>query len=99
MNETLPRRLLSPAILSSLEANVAMICFDRQRRVVDVNDLFAKTMKYKRDEMIGLQHHTFCTLKNSRTAVSTRIFGHVCFQASVQRIKSNVLTPGGHLVA
>lgn len=48
-------------VLEAIQGHVAMIRFDRQRRVVDVNDLFAKTMKYKRTEMIGLQHHMFCT--------------------------------------
>lgn len=51
----------SDGVLSALRNNVAMIRFDRQRRVVDVNDLFAKTMKYKKEEMIGMQHHLFCT--------------------------------------
>lgn len=48
-------------VLEAIQGHVAMIRFDRQRRVVDVNDLFAKTMKYKKNEMIGLQHHLFCT--------------------------------------
>lgn len=48
-------------VLEAIKGHVAMIRFDRQRRVVDVNDLFAKTMKYKKTEMIGLQHHLFCT--------------------------------------
>lgn len=60
MNHTKDASLSSPDVLRALEANVAMIRFDRQRRVVDVNDLFAKTMKYKRDEMIGRQHDLFC---------------------------------------
>ncbi|WDH77293.1 methyl-accepting chemotaxis protein [Exiguobacterium marinum] len=47
-------------VLRSIETNMAMIRFDRQRRVVDVNDTFAKAMKYKREEMIGMQHHLFC---------------------------------------
>lgn len=48
-------------VLEAIKGHVPMIRFDRQRRVVDVNDLFAKTMKYKKTEMIGLQHHLFCT--------------------------------------
>lgn len=48
-------------VLQAIRGHVAMIRFDRQRRVVDVNDLFAKTMKYEKTEMIGLQHHLFCT--------------------------------------
>ncbi|WP_214883987.1 MULTISPECIES: methyl-accepting chemotaxis protein [unclassified Exiguobacterium] len=47
-------------VLRSIETNMAMIRFDRQRRVVDVNDTFAKAMKYRREEMIGMQHHLFC---------------------------------------
>lgn len=61
MQLTTTASLSSPDVLRALEANVAMIRFDRQRRVVDVNDLFAKAMKYKRDEMIGMHHHLFCT--------------------------------------
>ncbi|MGI1822595.1 methyl-accepting chemotaxis protein [Exiguobacterium sp. TRN 1102] len=50
----------SEDVFQSIETNMAMILFDRQRRVVDVNDTFAKTMKYRREEMIGMQHHLFC---------------------------------------
>ena len=57
MELTTTASLSSPDVLRALEANVAMIRFDRQRRVVDVNDLFAKAMKYKRDEMIGIVLH------------------------------------------
>ncbi|OGX80518.1 chemotaxis protein [Exiguobacterium sp. SH31] len=59
--ETRDVSLSSPDVLRAIEANMAMIRFDRQRRVVDVNDAFAKAMKYKRDEMVGMQHHLFCT--------------------------------------
>lgn len=61
MIETRDVTLSSPDVLRAIEANMAMIRFDRQRRVVDVNDAFANAMKYKRDEMIGMQHHLFCT--------------------------------------
>lgn len=47
-------------VLEALKNNVAMIHFDLQRKVVDVNDLFAKTMKYRKEEMIGMYHHLFC---------------------------------------
>ncbi len=55
------KTLSSTHVLEALKTNVAMIRFDVQRRVVDVNDLFAKTMKYRRDEMIGMHHHLFCS--------------------------------------
>lgn len=52
--------LSSGIVLDSLRNHVAMIRFDLQRKVVDVNDLFAKTMKYRKEEMIGMYHHLFC---------------------------------------
>ncbi|STO08118.1 methyl-accepting chemotaxis protein [Exiguobacterium aurantiacum] len=61
MTQLSNRTLTAPDVLTTIASNMAMIRFDRQRRVVDVNDLFAKTMKYRRDEMIGMQHHLFCT--------------------------------------
>ena len=61
IHNTTHQTLNSLDVLEAIQSHVAMIRFDRQRRVVDVNDLFAKTMKYKRSEMIGLQHHLFCT--------------------------------------
>lgn len=56
----LTRALLKMNALETIENHMAMICFDRNRKVVDVNELFAKTMKYKRDEMLGMSHHAFC---------------------------------------
>ncbi|WP_214740694.1 methyl-accepting chemotaxis protein [Exiguobacterium sp. s48] len=54
------KEIQSADVFQSIEMNMAMIRFDRQRRVVDVNDTFAKAMKYRREEMIGMQHHFFC---------------------------------------
>ncbi|WP_214838752.1 MULTISPECIES: methyl-accepting chemotaxis protein [Exiguobacterium] len=61
MTQHMTRTLTASDVLTTIASNMAMIRFDRQRRVVDVNDLFAKTMKYRRDEMIGMHHHLFCT--------------------------------------
>lgn len=61
MTQHMNRTLTAPDVLTTIASNMAMIRFDRQRRVVDVNDLFAKTMKYRRDEMLGMHHHLFCT--------------------------------------
>lgn len=60
MQKELNLNLLKSSVLETIENHVAMICFDRQRRVLDVNTLFAKAMGYKRNEMIGMSHHTFC---------------------------------------
>lgn len=50
----------TPAILSSIQGHLAMIMFDTQGRVSWVNENFAATMGYEVDEMVGLQHRTFC---------------------------------------
>jgi len=47
-------------VLDAILNHTAMIRFDRKRQVVDVNDQFARAMRYKRAEMIGMSHHTFC---------------------------------------
>ncbi|MDQ0207173.1 methyl-accepting chemotaxis protein [Alkalicoccobacillus murimartini] len=47
-------------VVNSLENNLAIIRFDLNRRVAYVNDIFAQTMGYKVDEMIGMHHKHFC---------------------------------------
>lgn len=47
-------------IVSALEKNVAMIRFDLNRRVIDVNRNFAEAMGYDPRRMIGMQHREFC---------------------------------------
>lgn len=90
MIENLTRDLLKMSVLETLENNVAMICFDRHRKVVDVNELFAKTMKYKRDEMIGLSHHVFCdpSFVNSREYQEfwTRLYAGFSTADKIKRI-------------
>lgn len=46
MQKEMNLNLLKMNVLETIENHVAMICFDRQRRVVYVNSLFAKTMGY-----------------------------------------------------
>jgi methyl-accepting chemotaxis protein len=48
------------AILSSIQNHVAMIRFDTQGRVIWANQLFASTMGYAVDEIVGLHHSQFC---------------------------------------
>ncbi|WP_246514167.1 MULTISPECIES: hypothetical protein [Exiguobacterium] len=84
------RTLTAPDVLTTIASNMAMIRFDRQRLVVDVNDLFAKTMKYRRDEMIGMHHHLFCTPEFVGSPDFKR-FGTSCSAVSAQVTKSNRL--------
>lgn len=47
-------------VVKALENNLAIIRFDTQRRVAYVNDIFARTMGYTREEMQGMEHRSFC---------------------------------------
>ncbi|WP_050184238.1 methyl-accepting chemotaxis protein [Domibacillus robiginosus] len=47
-------------LLNALEKNLAIIKFNRNARVSDVNDNFARSMGYTPDEMIGMHHRDFC---------------------------------------
>lgn len=71
---------------------MAMIRFDRQRRVVDVNDTFAKAMKFRREEMIGLQHHLFCPVSFANSsdyqAFWNKLFDGFSFSDKIERVDS-----------
>ncbi|MCM3782508.1 methyl-accepting chemotaxis protein [Neobacillus mesonae] len=48
------------AFLKAFEGNLAIIGFDLDRRVTYVNDLFAQTMGYNKEQMLGMHHKEFC---------------------------------------
>lgn len=47
-------------VVKALENNLAIIRFDTHRHVAYVNDIFARTMGYTREEMQGMDHRSFC---------------------------------------
>ena len=47
-------------VVKALEENLAIIRFDLNRRVVYVNDNFARAMGYTKEEMNGMDHRKFC---------------------------------------
>lgn len=47
-------------VVKSLEKNLAIIRFDLDRRVAYVNEVFAGSMKYNKEDMYGMQHREFC---------------------------------------
>lgn len=47
-------------VVKALEKNLALIRFDLDRRVAYVNEVFAGSMKYKVEEMYGMQHKELC---------------------------------------
>jgi len=47
-------------VVQAIERNIAIIRFDMNRKVAYVNDLFAKTMGYTVETMMGKDHREFC---------------------------------------
>ncbi|MEK3716842.1 MULTISPECIES: methyl-accepting chemotaxis protein [unclassified Paenibacillus] len=47
-------------VVKALEKNLAMIRFDLDRRVAYVNEIFAQSVKYKAEDMYGMQHSQLC---------------------------------------
>ncbi|NQX44586.1 PAS domain-containing protein [Paenibacillus tritici] len=47
-------------VVKALEKNLAMIRFDLDRRVAYVNEIFAQSVKYKVEDMYGMQHKQLC---------------------------------------
>lgn len=47
-------------VVQAIERNIAIIRFDMERKVAYVNALFAKTLGYKVEEMIGKDHKDLC---------------------------------------
>ncbi|WP_215145490.1 methyl-accepting chemotaxis protein [Exiguobacterium qingdaonense] len=47
-------------VIRAIENNLAIIRFDEHRRVAYVNEIFAKTMGYQVNDLIGRPHHDLC---------------------------------------
>jgi len=47
-------------VVQAIERNIAIIRFDMERRVAYVNELFAQTLGYTVQEMLGKHHKDFC---------------------------------------
>lgn len=77
-------------VLEAITNHTAMIRFDRKRQVVDVNDQFAKAMRYKRSEMIGMYHHSFCAEEFSRSTEYQqfwdRLFSGYSYSDKIERL-------------
>lgn len=47
-------------VVKAIEKNIAIVQFDRNRKVIFVNDLFASVLGYSKEEMYGKSHSEFC---------------------------------------
>ncbi|WP_397537988.1 methyl-accepting chemotaxis protein [Rummeliibacillus pycnus] len=80
-------------LLSSIENNVAMIQFNLNREVEYVNELFAKTLGYRVEEMYGKSHKEFCFTSYVKSVDYERfwrnLFSGKSFQDKVERMDSS----------
>lgn len=53
-------RVTDTQVIRAIEQNLAIIRFDDRRKVAYVNELFARTMGYEADELIGRYHRDLC---------------------------------------
>lgn len=51
---------LHDPIMSAITQNLAVIYFDLERRVTDVNEIFAERMGYTRSQLLELRHQDLC---------------------------------------
>lgn len=59
-DSAIPEMTTSEHLIQTLSNNLAMIHFNLERRVVAVNEIFAKTLGYAQSELIGKEHQTLC---------------------------------------
>lgn len=80
-------------VVQAIEQNLAIIRFDRNRRIAYVNDIFAKTMGYTVDEMLGMDHQSLCfpSLANSDDYQSfwEILFSGESYQNKVERMNKH----------
>ncbi|AIQ70528.1 methyl-accepting chemotaxis protein [Paenibacillus graminis] len=60
MDNGLAQEVTDALVVKALEKNIALIRFTLDRRVAYVNEVFASTMKYRSEDMYGMQHRDFC---------------------------------------
>lgn len=82
--------LKQDSVLAALEKSLAMIEFDLNGNVLWVNQLFAQTLGYGCDEMIGMNHRSFCTPSFYNSMEYAQLWHNLrlgkAFQEKIQRI-------------
>ncbi|MDM5245812.1 MULTISPECIES: methyl-accepting chemotaxis protein [unclassified Lysinibacillus] len=58
--QKIDKQVTDDLVVLAIERNIAIIRFDMERKVAYVNELFAKALGYKVEEMIGKDHKDFC---------------------------------------
>lgn len=90
---TYQEEITDQLILKALRNNIAVVRFDLDRRVSFVNDLFAKTMGYRKEELEGKLHKSFCFPEFANSAEYElfwqRLLSGKSFQDKVERMSAS----------
>jgi len=79
----------STGVLSAIDRSMAVIAFDTEGHIQEVNDNFLQCMGYRREEVIGKHHRIFCSREYASSPPYAAFWhnlrqGHF-FQGQVQR--------------
>lgn len=79
-------------IMKAIKTNLAMICFDLNKKVVYVNPIFAKILGYTVEEIYEKKHEDFCLPSFVKSLEYQRFWLNLrsgkCFQDKVERINA-----------
>jgi methyl-accepting chemotaxis protein len=53
------------SFLTAIQNSAMVLTFDQEGKIIDINDLFLKTLNSKREDIVGRQHREFSTLGRS----------------------------------
>lgn len=80
-------------VVKALEQNLAIVRFDLNRRVVYVNDNFAKVLGYSKQQMLGMDHRQFCLPEFANSAAYEKfwrdLFGGRSYEDKIQRVTAS----------
>ncbi|GLC90576.1 methyl-accepting chemotaxis protein [Lysinibacillus piscis] len=79
-------------VVQAIERNVAVIRFDVNHRVAYVNELFAKTMGYTVEEMVGMTHDQLCLPEYANSSEYKKFWNNLIagqsYQGKVERVNA-----------
>jgi PAS domain S-box-containing protein len=90
LNMRLADNVTDALVVRAIEENLAIIRFDINRRVAFVNDNFAKTMGYTREELIGMHHSNLCFPEFAKSSAYNKLWDNLMkgekFQNKIERM-------------
>ncbi len=80
-------------VVQAIERNIAIIRFDMDRKVAYVNELFAQTLGYTVQEMLGKHHKEFCLRDFSNSMEYDKFWRNLTagnsYQDKIERLDAN----------